>query len=151
MTPAKKWLQKVLEKAASKFYEGPEPPKRIWEQVRLFKMATRPDDIDAWEDFAVEFAQACYRDGWQRGFEWAERDLDARPKDDPDVLAEQIRHAWSLSDDPKIASALEAGIDPTDPLAGVSEEHRAFLLDELGQLSGGYRVVMDDPKKSSEK
>jgi hypothetical protein len=107
--------------------------------------------VDQWEMFASELARSAYREGWTRGYEWAERDLDAKPKHDPEVLAEQLAHAWKLSDAPRVEELMRAD-DPTNPLAGIAEEHHPMLLDEMGIQTGGWRIVIDEPeKKSSDK
>lgn len=147
MTPFGKLLRRVLEKWAAKFYEGPNPPHRLWEQVRLFRMHHPNASIDEWEDFSVEFARASYQEGYTRGYEWAERDLDSKPAHDPEVLAAVMRHDWSLSEaSPRLEGILKYG-DPNNPLAGLPEEHQRALLDHQGLISGGYRVVIEEVNK----
>lgn len=151
MTRVGKAIRNMLERWLTRFHEGPEPPVRIVEEVTLFRITNPTATIDEWSEFAARLAGNAYRQGYARGYEWTERDLDARPLDDPEVLAEAMRHDWSLAEhDARMHELLRNG-DPNDPLRGIPSEARAEFLDELGRLAGGaYRVVVvppDEPPK----
>ena len=137
MTPFKKALRRLVEKMVGRFYEGPEPPPRIAEEVIAFRRLYPDASVNEWSAFTQRIAENSYRDGFVRGFEWAERDLDSKPKDDPDVLFEQMQHAWAPSDDPDVRLAMMLG-DPHDPLANADPEAKAALFDELGARQGEH-------------
>lgn len=94
MTPVAKWVKKLAQKWLGEFYEGEEPPDRLGEQVLTFAnlrpLATRGE----WIDFSRAFAEECYRAGYLRGVEHAERDpLDPAEKS-PEQLADEIDPNW---------------------------------------------------------
>ena len=126
MTPLRRAARNAIEKLLKRFYEGPNPPLRIAEEVELFDRLHPQATLEDWKRFTVAVSENAYRDGFIRGFEWAERDLDAKPKTDPDVIAEELRHAESV------------GTYTVDEL---TEEHRAILLDERGIEAGTFRVT----------
>ncbi len=142
MTPVGKAIRRIADRIAKRLYEGPEPPRRLADEVRAFRRLYPDASGDEWEEFATTIAENSYRDGYVRGFEWTERDLDSKPKDDPDVLAEQMRHDWAPSDNPDVRLALQQG-DPRDPLASASPEARAALFDEIGARLGTHRVFVE--------
>ncbi len=84
----------MTEKLFDRFYEGPEPPDRLGDMViafaNMYPSATRLD----WVQFASEHARECYRSGYLRGFEYAEREPD-EPEVDPDELMDALEgRAW---------------------------------------------------------
>jgi len=93
MTPVKRFARNMVQMIRKQFYEGPDPPARIASAVRHFIEVCPNATKEQWREFAELHAQECYRTGYVRGLEWAERDLDRKPKDDPDVLAEQMAEA----------------------------------------------------------
>jgi len=136
-----RWFRNLLERLAGRYYEGAEPPRHIREEVRLFRVMHGAATADQWEEFAAMMAENCYRSGFVRGYEWAERDWPG-PAVDPEVLAEAESHDWSLADgDPDLARLLETGVNPEDPLAGASEDERARAFDALGIMRETHRVV----------
>lgn len=94
MTPFMKLLRNTSEKLFGKFYEGPVTPDRFEQTVIAFmKMnpkATRQD----WASFCARHADEAYASGYQRGYEWAERDLDRKPDQSPEVEEHHNLHAW---------------------------------------------------------
>lgn len=94
MTPIVKWVRDRVEKWLGSFYEGPDPPKRLGEQVVAFAnlrpLATRGD----WIDFATNLAEECYRAGYLRGVEYTERDPEEPGGITPEEIADQIDPDW---------------------------------------------------------
>lgn len=147
MTRAGRFFRNLVERLLGRYYEGPPPPRRLEEQVRLFAVyyprATRAE----WTEFATRIAATAYRDGFVRGYEWQERGWEG-PRIDPEVLAEERSHDWSLAEQhPRLQEVLAQGIDPRDPLAGIDEDRRVEFLDELGRRAGTYRVVVSPPER----
>ena len=73
MTRLKRWLRRQLERLLGVWHEGPEPPRRLLEEARLFRHIYPDATHDQWEDFACRLASNAYRDAFVRGFEWNER------------------------------------------------------------------------------
>jgi hypothetical protein len=117
VTRLARFVRNILEMLLARFYEGPEPPKRLAEMVLVFAnmhpRATRAE----WTAFAQAHANETYRTGYVRGLEFAERDLDRRPKDDPERLMAAMGYGDGWLDEPVDLSA------PTDV---VQEEPRAM-------------------------
>lgn len=94
-----KWLRKLAEKYAETYYEGPHPPARLSQMVvyfaNLYPHATRQE----WIAFAQGHAEECYRSGYSRGEEWAERDEDAQiPSGQPEAIADALDPDWRWRD-----------------------------------------------------
>jgi hypothetical protein len=93
VTPAERALRNLWERLTRRFYEGPEAPARLEDVVREFDhrypRATRAE----WAEFAIRMSRGCYRDGWVRGYEWAERDP-GQPDPSPEELADQYEPGW---------------------------------------------------------
>jgi hypothetical protein len=85
MTPLSKWIRDCAEKLARRYYEGPTPPRRIFELVDVFAESFPNATRREWRDFAVRIAGEFYRSGYIRGYEWYMRDADSST-DAPDVL-----------------------------------------------------------------
>lgn len=96
MTPLARFVRRWRERLLGTYYEGPEPPYRLREMVLFFAnfkpCATRQE----WVEFASHHAAECYRTGYLRGLERAERDPDAQPwmQGDPDELADAMSPGW---------------------------------------------------------
>jgi hypothetical protein len=95
VTALKRWLSRRAEKFLDKYYEGPEPPQRISDLViefaNLYPTATRSQ----WLRFATEHAREAYRAGYQRGYEYVERDPDFFRTDlPPDMIADMHDPDW---------------------------------------------------------
>ena len=121
---ARAWLEKKLER----FYEGPRPPNRYGVEARAFAKLHPNADPDAWAEVVEAIAADAYRDGYVRGFEWRERDLEAA--NERMKLEEAERNAWERGPE-----QLE-GID--DPLDGLSPEQREILLHQLGHVGATF-------------
>jgi hypothetical protein len=106
MTPVVRLLRNAAEKFARKFYEGPAPPERLLALVVEFAnhnpKATRAD----WVGFGKRLAAQAYRDGYQRGWEWAERQEEPEYKRlPPELVAAQEDPDWEWS--PPLGPELE--------------------------------------------
>ena len=146
MTRFGKFIRRLAEKWKGQFYEGPEPPPRIAEEVRMFHILYPTAEWQQWEEFAVRFAHNCYRDGFVRGYEWQERGWDG-PAEDPERLLEEERHNWQLAEqDDRWKKMLEDGSDPNDPLSGLSGAHRTEVYQQLGGVVDRHRILIKTRK-----
>ena len=143
MVPVARFLRNTLEKLLKRFYEGPHPPDRIGEEVRLFRaifpLATPGD----WMTFAQGLAENAYRSGFTRGEERAERD----PRHlEPDLrLIDAQTHDWSLADGhPLMRDVIERGRDPLDPMRAMTAKQRLEYFDQMCKATEAYRVVQLD-------
>lgn len=151
MTPPsrlQRWLRGLAERFASRYYEGPEPPLRIAEQVVAFAKANPQATRGEWARYATALGQSTYRSGYVRGLEWTERDLGKLDLGDPDVLAHQRAHdfEWHAPEaltTGELADVVEAD-DFFDRLP--NDAARAQALDVLG-MHTGFRVVLVPQEK----
>ena len=90
MTPFQKLVRRVVERWRRTYYEGPEPPARLGEMVVDFANHNPHATRQEWIEFGRFHAAECYRSGFTRGAEWAERDFGSRM---PDVSPERIADA----------------------------------------------------------
>jgi hypothetical protein len=150
MTRLGRLLRNLLERILARYHEGPEPPRRLAEEVRLFRVYYPRATPEQWAQFATTIAQNSYRSGFTRGYEWQERGWEGPPIE-PEVLAEIQAHDWSLADmSPRVAGMLEAGADEFDPLRRMSPEQRAVYLDHLGELAGTHRITIEYDDEDSD-
>lgn len=98
MVPAKRLVRNFAEKAIGIFYEGPKPPLRVKVAVELFAQNCPDATHEAWRDFAITQAEECYRSGYVRGLESAERDKDVQPEHDPEIIARELDQDWGSED-----------------------------------------------------
>ena len=150
MNALARFFRDALERLAGSFYEGPKPPPRLRDQVLLFRLTQPAATVLDWCDFAVGMVEAAYRDGFVRGLEWRERDLADKPTDDDLRAADEVMNSWRLADEGSpLRAALDSGVDPADPLNGMSPAARAEYADMIGRLYGTHRVVVvDDPEET---
>lgn len=141
MTRLARIVRNLLERLLGRFSEGPDPPVRISEEVRLFA-ALHPDATSAdWISFTTRFSQRQYRDAFVRGWEWSERFWPG-PIDDPAVLlAAESEQVSLVATNPRLRSIIELGYDPEDPLGGLSLADRKIALEKIqvGYWPGGVR------------
>jgi hypothetical protein len=98
VTPVARFIKKAAEKIASRYYEGPQPPERLLAQVGEFANLNPRATRAEWAEFARKLAAAAYRDGYQRGYEWVERDEEPTYKRlPPELIAEQDDPDWQWS------------------------------------------------------
>ena len=128
-------MTKTVETMLEQFYEGPQPPKRLAERVKAFRLYYPNATPEEWESFALTFGQNCYRDGFTRGYDWNERDWKG-PAIDPEQLAEMQSHDWSLAEENYDWNRmLTMGCDPRSPLANVPADQRRALIEMM--MGGG--------------
>ncbi len=134
MTPLVRWLRKVGEKWINKFYEGPEPPDRLYELVIAFSNlhpeATRGD----WIRFATGHAGECYRSGYTRGYEWAEREESSDYYTTPETIADGLDPDWRWSPDITLQH------DPDEVIGEEVYSDHILLEDQL-------RVLVQDAER----
>ena len=142
MNRLRKALGRWVDKWRGTFYEGPEPPRRIGERVKAFRLYNPDADPAEWAAFAERLARNCYREGFVRGYEWLERSWEG-PAKEPERLAELAAHDWSLAEEhPDWSRMLEWGYDPRSPLRALSPEQRQAVVDTF-TAGGGYPVEID--------
>jgi hypothetical protein len=131
MTRAGRFFRKLLERILGIFNEGPTPPRRISEEVRLYR-ALHPDATDEdWVQFATAIAENSYREAYIRGYEYAERFWPG-PTDDPDALLALQNEQVSLADQhPRLRMLIELGYDPADPFGGMSATDRRAAIEQI--------------------
>lgn len=134
-------LRRWLERAAGRFYEGPEAPARYVEQAHAFALQSPP--LCEWERFAGELAEVAYREGYVRGVEHQVRTPGMiRMVGEAEARAEEeLRHGWSLAARaPRLADVLRA-TDPADPLSALPDDRgRMAALEAMGHHQG-FQVV----------
>jgi hypothetical protein len=139
-----RFFRNTLEKLAKTFEEGPEPPLRLRDEVRMFRVMHPLATAEQWYAQCLELVDAAYRQGFARGYEWKERDLDSSHKES-ERLADIAKHAVDIAEgNTNLRASLDSGIDLSDPLHGIPAEYRAEFVDALGAYSGTHRVVLLD-------
>jgi hypothetical protein len=147
-TRLQQWIAKLAERVVGRYYEGPEPPVRLAEQVVMFAVANPHATREAWSLFATALAGGAYRSGYVRGFEWAERDLDKLDVGDPAVLASNEAHDYEWHAPEALTTAQLQEVVGGDFLAQLPDDAaRAQYLDTVGRYTGGFRVVLVQEKK----
>ena len=135
-----RWLRRWIERWMGWYYEGPDAPRRLSEELRVWLRLNPDAPREAIEGYCVLLLEAAYRDGFVRGYEWQERGWEG-PAVDPEVLAELQAQDWSLAEqNPRVRRILEDGYDPEDPLANVASPDRRGFFDMLAQAQD-IRVV----------
>lgn len=115
MTPVLRLIRRVWETTRSRFYEGPEPPARIVRMVFLFARSHSVASRREWAEFAAILGQECYRTGYVRGAESAERWWRA-PHPTPEEVADLEVPWWrdagevSLSDPDAVVLESDAAV-----------------------------------------
>lgn len=135
-----RWLRKLAERFAGIWNEGPLPPRRLREEVRLFRHHYPDATPDEWERFAAALAGNAYTDAFVRGFEWNERCWPERTIDGQAVAVFHA-HDASLGDgDPRVRKLL--GEVPRS----MSPEQKR-LIAELAASPHGLRIEFkEDPE-----
>lgn len=148
MTRFGRMVRNVAEKLLGRFYEGPAAPSRLAEQVAAFAVMNPKATREEWSVFTTRLAIGSYRDGFTRGFEWAERDLDQLKLGDPELLAEaETRdftwHAPGHLTSAQLAERVEGEFYETLP----DDAAKARYLDSIGRYQGGFRLVVIPPDR----
>lgn len=149
MSRLSRWMSGFAERLAGRYYEGPLPPLRLSEKVMAFAIANPHATRGEWAEFASRTACNAYREGYARGFDWSERDLDQFKPGDPERIAEAQRHdfAWHAPEHltaQQLAEQVRG--DFLDSLP--SDEARAAYLDTLGRYHGDFRVMVVGAEKA---
>lgn len=139
-------IRNIAERLLGRFYEGPAAPPRLAEQVAAFAVMNPKATREEWATFATRLAIGSYRDGFTRGFEWAERDLDRLDFGDPERVAELEAHdfEWHAPahlTSTQLAERVEGEFYETLP----DDEAKARYLDAVGRYQGGFRLVVIPP------
>lgn len=148
MTRLARIFRNLLEKWRGTFYEGPSAPQRLAEQVTTFALMHPTATREQWAEFTTRLAVGSYRDGYTRGFEWAERDLDRLDYGDPERLAELDAHDFDWHAPGHLTSqqlAERVSGEFYDELP--DDEQKARYLDTLGRYQGDFRLVVLRPGK----
>lgn len=140
MTRVGRWLRRLLEKVLNRWSEGPEPPRRIADEARLFWHANPNATPAEWERFAIALAGNAYRDAFVRGFEWNER---CWPETTIDGHAVGLAHAHDVSlgdGHPRVRRLLS-----TIPRGMTIEQQR--LIGELASSPYPVRIEFADDQE----
>lgn len=140
MPALQRFLSRVAEKLAGRYYEGPSTPPRVHDEVRVFAALHPNATAEEWATFARRHADIAYRDGFTRGLEWAER-LWPGPAEDPEVIAEREAHDFSLPE--YYLQRLEQ--QPESPIDGMSNDEAMRLQHQLAHV--GARIVPIKPRR----
>jgi hypothetical protein len=143
----KKLLRRSAEKVAERFYEGPDAPPRLFDEVEIFEKLHPGATAEQWRSFVSRAIGNAYRDGYMRGFEHRERLPVDSAFEEQRVLAEEMsQHDWSLWQGQPTSEEMRRRFEEQreDPFAHLPEEERAAALAQLGQFTGTFRVVWDD-------
>lgn len=133
MSRTKRWLRRWLARLLDRWEEGPDAPRRLSEEARLFRHYYPNATADEWERFAVTLANGTYRQAFVRGFEWNERCWPG-PEIDPDAVAVFYGHDVSVGDNsPNIRQLLQ-----TVP-RGISDE-QLKLIRQLAESPYQIRI-----------
>ena len=147
------WLGRLLvwfaEKMALRYYEGPEPPRRIAQQARIFAELHSRATVDEWVVFATRLGEECYRSGYMRGVERNVRDVNNVPE--PHLLeAKRLADLGQSNDWVSLAPSeadVQASIDRNqDLMERLSPEDRILYMDRIGREMGGFRIALVDPR-----
>ena len=135
MSRAGRFFRKILEMILGRWHEGPEPPRRLSEEVRIFKALHPLATDEDWVRFATALAENTYRQAYVRGYEFAERFWPG-PVDDPEAILAAQREQISLADQhPRLRLLLDYGYDPADPFGGMSPLDRRAAVEKLSGLA----------------
>ena len=117
MTPFLSLLKRTSEKLWGRWYEGHEPPGRLEQQVAIWARAHPRATRVEWAAYALSLGHASWREAWERGFQWAERE---EQKPDPGPVIEGF--------DPAAVPELEDGevLDAEEP--SVTDEQAVAAL-----------------------
>lgn len=135
MTRGARMFRSLVDRLLRRFYEGPKPPRRYFEEVRIFRHYKPLATAAEWERFVMGLTSRAYQEGWIRGYEWAERSWEG-PGVDPDRLAEAAAHDWSLADqDARWAALLAQAGDPKTARENAEAAAVAANLARQGRLT----------------
>lgn len=91
-------LNHFLEKMLGRYREGPNPPSRLDVMVDVYAAGNPNATVGEWAAFAKELAGEAYRSGYQRGYEYIERDPESwMPDVPPEDVMDQFDPDWRWS------------------------------------------------------
>jgi hypothetical protein len=96
-------VRRLLERAAGALDDGPEAPARLGEMVIAYANSAPHATRAEWIAYAMAHSAECYRSGYRRGREEAER-----PELDPDRVADELDPDWRWSPDIRLVG--DAGV-----------------------------------------
>ena len=139
MTPFVRWLRNAWQRSIGAFYEGPEAPDRLRAMVIVFANTFPNATRGEWVRFAVEHASECYRSGYMRGVEYAERDPEGwMPGVPPESIADALDPDWRWSDPVDL-------IGSPDALPPPNHDDARETRDQYQRLTGGDPRRMRKP------
>ena len=143
-----RWLARVAERLARRYYEGPEPPPRLALQVQSFMVLHPRATSLEWARFAVGHGDECYRSGFVRGLERSVRDLAVRSVGGPPLIEERHEASW-VDLAPSEDEVQQAVDEQRAAVERMSPEDRLLYQDMIGQQMGGFRVALlpTEPRK----
>lgn len=139
----RRWWRKVKDLWSGTYYEGPTPPPRLLDEVRIFMVLYPNASKQQWMEFSTKHAANSYRSGFVRGHDWVERGWEGPPPDeDRERLLEAEMHDWSLAEEsPQWERILTTGRLSEDPLAGLDAEGKQEFMNMLqGPKRGMFPV-----------
>jgi len=122
------------------YFEGPEPPMRYAEQVKAFAAMNRGCTVDEWAAFCVRMAHRAYREAYQRGYEWRERDPNAIG------MTPDLRDEWQWTSPVELDADEQKAHVTGELLEDIDDEKQAKYLDAIGRYYGTFRVVVSKVK-----
>lgn len=81
-----RFLFKLYERCLGIFFEGPEPPKRLTDEIHLFVARYPSATKIEWIAFTSYITRSSYQQGYLRGYEAMERDTSTFPERHSQVL-----------------------------------------------------------------
>ena len=137
MTHLARVIRRLLERLLERWHEGPNAPRRIREEARLFRHSYPNATHAEWERFAAQLAENAYTDAFVRGFEWNER-VWPGPTIDPEQVAAVHHHDASLGD----GNARVRRLLTTEPRGMTVEQLR--LLHELVESPYPIQIIFEE-------
>lgn len=142
-------IRKIIEWWAGCYYEGPRAPRRLAEEVRMFRAMNPHANAAQWEVFSAGLARSCYEQGFTRGHEWLQRDWPG-PEYDPEVIAEIEGQDWSLAEENAAAREFMEAVDrKPDPYSRVPKADLPHYFHDAGIRHGTHRVIIIDDDTES--
>ena len=127
---------------AATYYEGPQPPERFAHYVAAFVAAHPGGTVNDWALYATRLAHRAYREGYTRGKEWRERDIETLGGYTPEQVDERD-HGWEWRSQQMPTSEELAAKVNGDLLEDLPDDDaRAKYLDALGRYAGTFRIVV---------
>lgn len=146
-----KWIRKNADKVARHFYEGPDAPPRLFDEIEVFEKLHPDASPSEWRAFVQGAVSGAYRDGYVRGYEHKERLPQSSDYEAAKWLeTEAHRHDWSLWQGQPTSLELRRRFEEqrSDPFAGMTPEQRIRAFEAIGRYTGEFKVVWpgeDDP------